>query len=108
MTSPGYVILLTRNKASTVWVCSRSHRFEDYSKYDKALPFKGFKMGEVVIDKRSVFIGHGNAQNAGFGCKEDHALQYYTYPVPESSDLMMQVRLCTVTRCSSEAGKFVN
>lgn len=73
--------------------CHGSHLCVDCNGDENLTWTKTLKMGEVVLKRKSVFVGHGYVHHAGPKLKGDSVRAYRTYLVPEGADLEDKLHL---------------
>lgn len=91
--NPGYFMLVTAEQDTSNFVRLGCHCHVHHSADDKPRLGRTITIKEADINKRPVLATHGYMQHAWIGWKEDHALRYLTYVVPEAADFKDAIRI---------------
>lgn len=104
-TNLGHVFLATEDRETKISVCPVLHFFVYSLEYDKDLLCKFCNLEEVLLERCSLFIGHGYVRHTEGGWKGTMLHGILPTLIRGAGTSKMHLNMCTVTSWSLGAGK---
>lgn len=91
--SPGYFFIITGEVRAHLWISPRLQLYVTLSSARKKLMREAFAIKEVLFSPTFVLVGHGYVQQASSEYRRKDRIQYQSYFVTETHDLLDAVAL---------------